>query len=118
MSTELSPQAIAVRADRSRLKQAILNVLRNAREAMPRGGKIRVRTEVRDNVYCIQVIDSGHGMNEATRTKTFQPFFTTKPSGTGLGLTLTQSVVEEANCSVHCESQIGKGTTFTLQFPA
>ncbi len=118
VTAELAAQEIYVRTDRSRLKQALLNVLRNAREAMPRGGSIVVRTEVHDNVYRIQVVDSGHGMNESTRTKTFQPFFTTKPSGTGLGLTLTRTVVEEAHGTLHCESQLGRGTTFTFQFPA
>ncbi len=81
------------------------------------GGRLLVRTELRENVYRIQFSDSGYGMNEATRRQTFQPFFTTKPNGTGLGLTLTRSIVEEVNGSLHCESQLGQGTTFTLYLP-
>lgn len=113
----LSEEELFVNTDRSRLKQAFLNVLKNAKEAMPRGGRIRVRTELADNTCRIQFSDTGHGMNEATQRKTFQPFFTTKSSGTGLGLTLTKEIVEEAQGSLQCDSQIGQGTTFTFQFP-
>jgi signal transduction histidine kinase len=117
VETELAAQRIFVRTHRSRLKQAFLNVLRNAKEAMPRGGKLTVRTEVRENISRILFSDSGHGMNESTRRMTFHPFFTTKPSGTGLGLMLTKNIVEEAQGTVHCESHLGEGTTFTFQFP-
>lgn len=113
----LAGQEIFVPSDRSKLKQAFLNIFRNAREAMPNGGSLRVRSEIRDNVLRLQVTDSGYGMNEATRRRTFNPFFTTKPNGTGLGLMLTKSIVEEARGTVECDSQIGEGTTFTFKFP-
>lgn len=118
VETELSGEEIYLRTDRSRLKQALLNVLRNATDAMPRGGRLAVRTTVADETYRIEIVDSGAGMSDATRAKTFQPFFTTKPNGTGLGLTLTKAIVEEAQGTVQCVSQLGKGTTFTFQFPA
>jgi signal transduction histidine kinase len=111
-------QDLFVKGERSRLKQAFLNVLKNAREAMPRGGRLVVETEVRDNTYRIRFSDNGHGMNESMRGRTFQPFFTTKTNGTGLGLMLTRSIVEEAQGTVQCESELGIGTTFTFQFPA
>lgn len=114
----LSSQEIFVATDRSRLKQAFLNVLKNAREAMPHGGTLKVKTEVRENVSRVLFSDTGYGMTESTRHQSFQPFFTTKPNGTGLGLMLTKSIAEEAQGTVHCESQIGSGTTFTFQFPA
>jgi signal transduction histidine kinase len=117
VETSFHPQEIYVRSDRSRLKQAFLNVFRNAREAMPRGGTLSVRTELVDNIYRIEVSDSGYGMNESTRRGTFQPFFTTKPNGTGLGLTLTKTIVEDAQGTVFCESHLGEGTRFTFQFP-
>jgi len=117
VETELAPNEIYLRTDRARLKQAFLNVMKNAKEAMPRGGRIVVRTEVKDNVYRIQFCDSGYGMNASTRRQTFQPFYTTKPNGTGLGLVLTKTIVEEAQGSINCDSQMGEGTTFTLQFP-
>jgi two-component system, NtrC family, sensor kinase len=117
IETELADQEIFVRTDRSKLKQAFINVLRNAREAMPRGGLIRISTEIRDNISRILFIDSGHGMSEKVLKETFRPFFTTKPNGTGLGLTLTKEIVEEANGKIDCLSQLGKGTTFVFQFP-
>jgi len=118
IETELSDSEIYLETDPGRLKQAFLNILKNAREAMPNGGKLRIKTERKENTYRVQFVDTGHGMNESTQKKSFQPFFTTKAGGTGLGLMLTKSIAEEANGSLECESQLGKGTTFTLQFPA
>lgn len=117
IETEFAPGEIFVKTDRSRLKQAFLNVLKNAKEAMPKGGKIRVRTVNSDNVSQILFSDTGSGMNEATKKKSFQPFFTTKHNGTGLGLALTKEIVEEAHGSIFVSSQLGTGTTFTFQFP-
>lgn len=114
---QLVEQEIFVRSDRSRLKQAFLNIFRNAREAMPNGGHLRVRSQIQDNVLRLEVTDSGYGMNEATRRRTFHPFFTTKQNGTGLGLMLTKSIVEEAQGTVDCDSEMGQGTTFTFKFP-
>lgn len=114
---KLKDDEIFLEADRAKLKQAFLNVLKNAREAMPNGGTLRVSSEIRDNVVRIRVSDTGYGMNEPTRGRTFQPFYTTKPNGTGLGLTLTKTIVEEARGSIECESKVGQGTTFTFQFP-
>ncbi len=115
---DLYSEELFVQTERARLKQAFLNVLRNAKEAMPRGGKVVVKTEVDQNIFHVRVMDSGSGMNDSTRRQTFQPFFTTKPDGTGLGLMVTKSIVEEARGSIHCESNIGQGTTFSFQFPA
>lgn len=118
VALELWPEEIYVQSERPRLKQALLNVLRNAREAMPRGGRVTVHTDVHQNVSRIRVADNGSGMNDSTRRQTFQPFFTTKPDGTGLGMMVTKSIVEEARGSVHCESNLGHGTTIHFQFPA
>jgi len=118
VQTELSDTELFLETDPGRMKQAFLNVLKNAREAMPNGGTLRVRTERRENTYRIEFSDTGHGMTESAQQRSFQPFFTTKSGGTGLGLMLTKSIAEEANGSIECESQIGKGTTFTFQFPA
>jgi two-component system, NtrC family, sensor kinase len=112
-----SPEEIYVKTDRSRLKQAFLNVIKNAKEAMPRGGRILVKTELTENISRVSFSDSGHGMNDSTRRLTFQPFFSTKPNGTGIGLMVTKNIIEEANGTIHCESQMGQGTTFTFQFP-
>jgi two-component system, NtrC family, sensor kinase len=117
VETTLTVHEFFVRTDRSRLKQAFLNVLKNAKEAMPRGGRLLVKTEIKENVCKVEIADSGYGMNESTRNHTFRPFFTTKRGGTGLGLLLTKDIVEEAQGSICCESQLGVGTKFTMQFP-
>lgn len=115
--TELWPEELFVRGDKARLKQAFVNVVKNAKEAMPRGGTLEVKTEVRNNTARIQFKDSGCGMSSAVKKKSFTPFFTTKTQGTGIGLSLTKQVVEELNGAIECESELGKGTSFTFQFP-
>lgn len=117
IETALSEKEIYVKSDRSRLKQAFLNVMKNAKEAMPRGGKIVVETLIKDNVSSVRFRDNGTGMSEKVRKQTFLPFFTTKQNGTGIGLTLTKEIIEEANGKIDCESEIGSGTTFTFSFP-
>lgn len=117
VETRLAEEEFFIATDKSRFKQALLNILKNAKEAMPRGGRIHISTEFNNNAYRIQVKDSGSGMNATTRHQSFRPFFTTKPNGTGLGLSVTKSIVEEAHGSIQCESRLGDGTTVTLQFP-
>ncbi len=114
---ELASQGVFIKTDRSRLRQALLNVLKNAREAMPLGGRLSVATEVRHNVYRIVISDTGYGMNDSVKHRSFSPFFSTKPNGTGIGLAITKEIVEEAQGTLECSSSLGKGTTFTFQFP-
>ncbi len=117
VETELANQQVYVRTERGRLRQALLNVLKNAREAMPRGGKLKISTEVKENTYRIVISDTGYGMNDSVKHRTFSPFFSTKPNGTGIGLAVTREIVEEAQGTIECSSSMGKGTTFTFQFP-
>lgn len=116
--TDLEEQERYVATEKSKFKQAMLNVFRNAREAMPNGGTLTIRSRLVDNTFKLEICDTGYGMNESTKVKTFKPFFTTKTNGTGIGLMLTKSIVEEAQGTIDCESQIGKGTKFVFQFPA
>lgn len=118
IEAELWPEEIFVKTDRSRLKQAFINVMKNAREAMPGGGTLRVTTEQASNSLRVRFSDTGMGMNETVRRQSFLPFFTTKNNGTGLGLSLTKEVIEEAHGSISCDSEVGRGTTFTFDFPA
>lgn len=118
IEASLAAEEIFIGADRARAEQMFLNLLKNAREAMPHGGTISIRTKLAGNTYEIEFSDTGHGMNETTKRRVFYPFYTTKPNGTGLGLMLTKTIAEEANGTVSCRSQLGNGTTFTLQFPA
>ncbi|MFM8268989.1 MAG: sensor histidine kinase, partial [Pseudomonadota bacterium] len=117
IKTKLWSEELFIRGDRARLKQAFVNVVKNAKEAMPRGGILEVKTELKNNTARILFKDSGCGMSASVRKKSFTPFFTTKTQGTGIGLSLTKQVVEELNGAIECESDIGKGTSFLFQFP-
>lgn len=118
IESELFEKEIYVKTDRSKIKQAFINILKNAKEAMPRGGKIKVRTSVQNNINQVVFSDSGFGMSEEVSAKSFLPFFTTKNNGTGLGLALTKEIVEAAKGKILVNSKLGVGTTFIFEFPA
>jgi len=103
----------------SEIRQVLTNLVLNAVDAMPEGGTLKLRTYEVGSWVCVQLSDSGTGMNEETRHRCFEPFFTTKgPSGTGLGLAIVFGIVERHHGRVELESKKGKGTTVTLWFPA
>lgn len=120
-------------ADAGQVEEAILNLILNARDAMPQGGTVRIATgdEIVDETSatekglppgpyaCISVTDSGVGMDEETRSHLFEPFFTTKPlgQGAGLGLSTVYGFVKQVNGSIEVDSEPGKGTTFRIRIP-
>jgi two-component system NtrC family sensor kinase len=106
-----------VSADESQLRQALLNLVRNAREAMTAGGRLRVVVDAGDGGVRLRLSDTGSGIPEADLAKIFDPFFSTKDKGTGLGLALVQQIVAEHGARIDVESPTGQGTTFTLTFP-
>jgi PAS domain S-box-containing protein len=108
----------SVRGNGSELREVITNLIFNALEAMPEGGKIEIRTYVRGEKVCIQVADTGIGMTEEVRRKAFEPFFTTKPfTNTGLGLSMSYGIIKRFGGEIEVESKVGKGTTFTITLP-
>ena len=101
-----------------RLKQALLNLLVNARQAMPNGGKVRISAQGGDDGNLAVVIeDTGCGMSPDVRNRVFSPFFTTKENGTGLGLPVTRKIIEDHGGTLELESQASVGTRFTLRLP-
>ena len=114
---ELDKSLPSIRADDGQLWQGILNLVRNAIEAMPKGGTLTVRTARRGSTVVLSVSDTGKGMSEEERQQIFKPFFSTKPSGTGLGLPLTQQIVAEHGGSIHFENASDAGTTFVIELP-
>jgi two-component system NtrC family sensor kinase len=121
-----------VSADPVQLEQVLLNLWTNARQAMPRGGKLYLSTEavvldeafVADHPWArvgsfakLTVKDTGVGMDSATLARVFEPFFTTKDAGTGLGLSTVYGIVEQHRGFVHAESAPGRGTTISVFFP-
>ncbi len=116
---QLSRGLPPVRGDEGRLRAVFLNLLRNSREAMPEGGTITVTTRrVDPSDVEILVEDTGGGIPPDDLTRVFEPFYSTKERGTGLGLAFTQQVMEEHGGSIRCESTVGRGTVFTLRLPA
>jgi signal transduction histidine kinase len=114
----LSPELPRVMADVGQLRQLLLNLVRNAREAMPGGGHLRVATRGGEGAVEIQVKDSGPGIPSERLQRIFDPFFTTKERGTGLGLAMAQEVAQEHGGQLTCESAPGAGTVFTLRLPS
>lgn len=106
-----------VQADLIQLKQVIWNLLLNAREAMPNGGKIMVEAYAEETEVVVKVLDEGCGIDEKTISRIFEPFFTTKKVGTGLGLAIVRKVIEGYNGKISVLSAEHKGTTFIITLP-
>jgi PAS domain S-box-containing protein len=106
-----------VTGDEEQLWQAILNLLRNSLEAMPTGGQLRLHTASVPGAVQLVISDTGKGILPGEMAQIYRPFFSTKPGGTGLGLPLTQQIVAEHGGRLLCDSQPGKGTTFTIELP-
>ena len=104
-----------IRADPKKLSQALLNLCKNAVEAMPTGGTLTIRVTWTEEQVCLEIEDTGEGVPEGTNI--FEPFATTKPEGTGLGLAIVQQIVVAHRGTITYTSKPGQGTTFTLQLP-
>jgi signal transduction histidine kinase len=111
--------------DREQMKQVFLNLMLNAIQAMERGGHLKVVIRRKSapsgdggrSMAEISVQDTGPGMEEDIRSKIFEPFFSTKEEGIGLGLPIAQRIVEEHGGQIQVESRAGEGTTFTVILP-
>jgi len=106
-----------VYVDRALLKQAVLNLVLNAAEAMPSGGQLRLVLSRRGEMAEITVGDTGKGIPLENRQKIFQLFFTTRPGGSGIGLASTFRIVQLLNGSIDFTSEVGRGTTFRIELP-
>jgi signal transduction histidine kinase len=99
------------------MKQAVLNIVVNAIEAMPQGGKLRFESAVQDEQAEIRISDTGPGIPPELREKIFRLYFTTKKEGSGIGLAMTFRVVQLHDGTIDFSSEPGCGTTFVLRFP-
>ena len=116
---ELSDGPVVVAGQEHKLQQVFLNLFLNAKDAMPKGGWLSVSTSVKDEKVMVELADTGSGIPSECLARIYDPFFTTKSigQGTGLGLSITYGIVREHQGSIDCESTLGQGTRFVLEFP-
>jgi signal transduction histidine kinase len=115
---DLEPLLPSVELDEGQLRQALLNILGNARQVMPAGGQVRVATRAgMGGEVIVEITDTGPGIPPDSLEKIFEPFFSKRAGGTGLGLAIARQMVENHGGKVEVESQLGKGTTFRIRLP-
>jgi two-component system NtrC family sensor kinase len=116
----LAPELPAIEGDRTQISQVMLNLLTNALDAMPAGGRLRIETRREEGEVLISFEDSGLGISPEDQRRLFEPFFSTKAlgQGTGLGLAICQQVVKRHGGAISVASERGRGSTFTVRLPA
>ena len=114
---QLAEDLPRVRLDEKYLKQALLNIIKNAISAMPSGGRLCIKTAASDAELMLTIADTGAGMPEEIIEKIFEPYFTTRAFGSGLGLTLVYKIVKEHLGEIAVSSREGEGTSFQISFP-
>lgn len=117
ISRHLESNLPLLRLDSALFTQVLLNLTQNAVQAMPSGGNVELQTHLVGDAVNLDVIDNGPGMSDQTKSKLFQVFFSTKPSGSGLGLSTVRKIVEAHDGTIRCESEIGTGTRFSISLP-
>jgi PAS domain S-box-containing protein len=118
--SQLQSSLPPVYGNAGKLQQVFMNLIMNARDAMPRGGQLTIATVTENSTVHVEVSDNGVGIPADHLNKIFDPFFTTKATsrGTGLGLAVTYGIIREHSGSIQVDSVVGRGTTFRLEFPA
>jgi two-component system, sporulation sensor kinase E len=114
---ELRSDLPMIDLDRDQMKQAFYNVIKNSFEAMKRHGVLRIRSDMDDTHVLVSFTDTGGGMSAETLGRVFEPYFTTKTSGSGLGLLIVRRIVREHGGELSIESSEGKGLTLTIRLP-
>jgi signal transduction histidine kinase len=119
ISSELKDNLPLLTINKNRILQVTINLVTNAIEACENGGLVKIRTKSsKNNDVYFEVSDNGPGIKDEEKEKIFSDFFTTKKSGTGLGLTVCKSIVEDQNAEIGFKSEFGSGSTFFIKFPA
>jgi two-component system NtrC family sensor kinase len=119
VQVSFDPDTPEIMASTNQMRQVMLNILKNAKEAMPKGGTLFVRTSKKDHRVLIHIQDTGIGIPEEIKDKIFDAFFTTKQKvkGVGLGLSVCYGIIKDHGGEIKAESEAGKGTTFTISLP-
>ena len=106
-----------VEIDTDQVRQVLVNIITNAVQAMPEGGKLTIGARAVDNFLQVEITDTGVGIPEDAIEKVFGPLYTTRAKGIGLGLAVCQSIIERHDGHIEVASKMGKGTTFTVRLP-
>lgn len=109
---------VTLLVDATRISQVFVNLVKNSFDAMPNGGKLTIKTALKEGMLNLSFTDTGVGMNGETLERMWTPLFTTKAKGMGFGLPICKRIVEAHNGKIHSESQFGVGTTVTVQLPS
>lgn len=117
LAVDIEPDAPQVLVDEKQVRQILHNLVTNAVQAMPGGGTLSIALRTSDSTVDVLVQDTGEGIPEERLEHIFDAFFTSKPTGTGLGLALCQKLVTQLGATMDVESQVGEGTTFAVRFP-
>jgi two-component system NtrC family sensor kinase len=117
IALEIEPDLPPALFDEGQIRQALLNILRNAREAMTDGGKIDISVKAEGMSVVVRIDDRGSGIPDDVRARIFDPFFSTKGEGTGLGLAITRQIVEAHGGTIACDAREGGGTSFRVALP-
>lgn len=115
--TNFKPGLPKIIFDRLQFRRVLLNLIKNAIEAMPKGGVLSIHAEARKKDLCVSISDTGEGVREKDREKIFEPFFTSKAMGTGLGLAISRQIIEEHGGTLTCHPREQGGTTFRIMLP-
>ncbi len=113
----LDPTLKVVEVDPLKVRRILENLVRNALEAMPNGGRLTIETKGEGDHFTVLVTDTGVGIPRERFTNLFRPFYTTKSNGLGLGLAYSQKAAEAHGGTIEVESEVGKGTTFKVRLP-
>ncbi len=117
LTVDVDPSLPMVMVDAVQIRQVFINIILNALEAMPEGGRLEIKARSKAEFVTVEFADTGCGIPESVRGKIFDPLFTTKPKGIGLGLAMSKSIMERHGGDIGVRSKEGKGTTLTLSLP-
>lgn len=117
VEVEIEKSLPVILGDRNQLKQVFFNILKNARQAMPEGGQIRIQATADDDFVYVRIGDTGHGIPQEELRKVFQPYFSTKKRGSGLGMMIVERILRDHGGQIGLDSRLGVGTLVTLQLP-
>lgn len=118
LNTDCLKNVPNIKGNSPELREVVLNIFLNALDAMPEGGTISLSTWEKEGYVFLSIADTGTGMTDEVKAKIFDPFFTTKKKGMGLGMSVVYGIVKRHGGTIEVQSQPGKGSTFTLKFPA